>query len=112
CVRIAEFGARGHCKLARSDANMAELEAYREAVRPYGLELELLGRNELRTRYPFLGDVAIGGSLRAAAGQGNPRLVAPAFARAARSAGADIREHAPVTAIEHDGAQFRLSTAN
>ena len=107
-----EFVASGHVKLARSDANMAELEAYREAVRPYGLELELLGRNELRTRYPFLGDAAVGGSLCADDGQANPRLVAPAFARAARSAGADIREHSPVTTIEHDGARFRLSTAS
>ncbi len=107
-----EFVASGHVKLARSDADMAELEAYREAVRPYGLELELLGRNEIRTRYPFLGDVALGGSLCADDGQANPRLVAPAFARAARAAGADIREHTRVTTIEHDGARFRLRAAD
>jgi sarcosine oxidase, subunit beta len=106
-----EFVASGHVKLARSDADMAELEAYREAVRPFGLELELLGRNDLRTRYPFLGDAAVGGSLCADDGQANPRLIAPAFAHAARAAGADIREHAPVTTLEHDGAQFRLRTA-
>ena len=107
-----EFVASGHVKLARSDADMAELEAYREAVRPYGLELEMLGRNDLRTRYPFLGDAAVGGSLCADDGQANPRLVAPAFAHAARAAGADIREHASVTTIEHDGARFRLCTAS
>ncbi len=107
-----EFVASGHVKLARSDADMAELEAYREAVRPYGLELEMLGRNDLRTRYPFLGDAAVGGSLCADDGQANPRLVAPAFAHAARAAGADIREHASVTTIEHDGARFRLRTAS
>ncbi len=67
-----EFVASGHVKLARSDADMAELEAYREAVRPYGLELELLGRNELRARYPFLGDAAVGGSLCAEDGAGQP----------------------------------------
>ena len=106
-----EFVASGHVKLARSDANMDELEAYREAVRPYGLSLELIGRNDLRTRYPFLGDAAVGGSLCADDGQANPRLVAPAFARAARAAGADVREHATVTAIEHDGARFHLRTA-
>jgi sarcosine oxidase subunit beta len=107
-----EFVASGHVKLARSDADMAELEAYREAARPYGLELELLGRNQLRTRYPFLGDAAVGGSLCAEDGQANPRLVAPAFARAARAAGADIREHAPVTTIEHDGARFNVRTSD
>jgi len=79
-------------------------------VRPYGLELELLPRDQLRARYPFLGDAAVGGSLCADDGQANPRLVAPAFARAARAAGADIREHAAVTTIEHDGARFRVRT--
>jgi len=105
-----EFVASGHIKLARSAADMAELEAYRESVRPYGLELELLGRDALRARYPFLGDAAVGGSLCAEDGAANPRLVAPAFAGAARAAGADIREHAPVAAIEHDGTRFRLRT--
>ena len=107
-----EFVASGHVKLARSDADMAELQAYREDVRPYGLALELLSRSELRARYPFLGDAAVGGSLCAEDGHANPRLVAPAFARAARAAGADIREHAPVTMIERDGTRFRLRTAD
>ena len=107
-----EFVATGHIKLARSAADMEELEAYREAVRPYRLDLELLGRNAIRARYAWLGDAAVGGSLCAEDGAANPRLVAPAFARAARTAGADIRENAPVTAIEHDGARFRLRTAN
>ncbi len=107
-----EFVASGHIKLARSDADMAELESYQAAVRPYGLALELLGRDELRARYPFLGDAAVGGSLCAEDGAANPRLVAPAFARAARAAGADIREHAPVTMLERDGARFRLRTTN
>jgi sarcosine oxidase subunit beta len=107
-----EFMQTGHIKLARSPADMAELEAYQEAVRPHGLELELLGRNAIRARYDWLGDAAVGGSLCAEDGAANPRLVAPAFARAARAAGADIRENAPVTAIEHDGTRFHLSTAN
>jgi sarcosine oxidase subunit beta len=107
-----EFMPTGHIKLARSDTDMEELEAYQEAVRPYGLDLELLGRNAIRVRYAWLGDAAVGGSLCAEDGAANPRLVAPAFARAARAAGADIRENAPVTTIEHDGARFRLRTAN
>jgi sarcosine oxidase subunit beta len=107
-----EFVATGHVKLARSEADMAELEAYRAAVRPYGLELELLGHDVLRSRYPWLGEAAVGGSLCADDGAANPRLVAPAFARAARAAGADVRENAPVTAIDHDGTRFCLRAAN
>jgi sarcosine oxidase subunit beta len=107
-----EFTASGHVKLARSDADMAELEAYRDAARPFGLALELLGRSEIRTRYPFLGDAALGGSLCAEDGAANPRLVAPAFARAARAAGADIREHAQVTDVRHDGTRFVVRSAD
>lgn len=59
---------------------------------------------------PFPGWTA-GGSLCAADGAANPRLVAPAFARAARAAGADIREHTPVTTIERDSTRFRLRAA-
>jgi sarcosine oxidase subunit beta len=103
-----EFAASGHVKLARSHTEMAELETYREAVRPYGLKLELLGGHDLRKRYAFLGDAAVGGSLCAEDGAANPRLVAPAFAHAARAAGADIREHASAIKIERDGRRFRL----
>jgi len=106
-----EFIASGHVKLARSDADMAELAAYRDAALPYGLVLELLGREALHARYPFLGDAAVGGSLCAEDGAANPRLVAPAFARAARAAGADIREHAHVTDVGYDGARFHVRTA-
>ena len=40
-----EFEATGHIKLARSEADMAELERYAEIAREHGLELTLLGAN-------------------------------------------------------------------
>ena len=97
-----EFVASGHIKLARSAADMAELEAYRESVRPYGLELELLGHNDLRARYPCLGDAAVGGSLCAEDGAANPRLVAPAF-RPRRTGGR--RRHPRARAGDDDRAR-------
>jgi len=106
-----EFVASGHVKLARSEADMAELTAYRDAARPYGLVLELLDRDALRARYPYLGEAAVGGSLCAEDGAANPRLVAPAFARAARASGADVREHAHVVDVGYDGARFHVRTA-
>ena len=106
-----EFVASGHVKLARSEADMAELTAYRDAARPYGLVLDLLDRDALRARYPYLGEAAVGGSLCAEDGAANPRLVAPAFARAARASGADVREHALGVDVGYDGAQFHVRTA-
>lgn len=107
-----EFVVTGHLKLARTDADMAELEAYRQAVRAFGLDLQLISAAELRHRHAYLAPDLAGGSLCAEDGQANPRIVAPAFARAARTLGADIREGAEVTAANWDGASFDLQIAH
>src|SRR5262249_3613203 len=87
-----EFAATGHLRLARSEADMAIVERPCRAAAAFGLDIEPLRRNALRARFPWLGDVVVGGSFSADDGQANPRLVAPAFALAARRAGADLRE--------------------
>ena len=92
-----EFAATGHLKLARSEADMADLEAYARLAREQGLDLTLIGANAIRADYPWLGPKVIGASLCAEDGQANPRVVAPAYARLARTLGADIRERSPVT---------------
>jgi sarcosine oxidase subunit beta len=106
-----EFVVSGHLKLARGDAEMAELEAWAAGARDYGIAAELLGRNAIRARYPWLGGKVIGASLVADDGHANPRLVAPLFARSARRAGADIREGAKVVVALYDGAGFAVETA-
>ncbi|MCC7048825.1 MAG: FAD-binding oxidoreductase [Alphaproteobacteria bacterium] len=105
-----EFVVSGHLKLARDEAEMAELEAWVAGARDYGVAGELLGRNAIRARYPWLGPKVIGASLVADDGHANPRLVAPHFARAARRAGADICEGAKVIGIVHDAAGFAVET--
>src|SRR5260221_4998314 len=104
----AEFRATGHLKLAHSDEEMAMLETYARVAEPYGLVLRLLGRNAVRADYPWFGDGVVGGSLCAADGHANPRLLAPAFARAAQRAGAELREQARVTDAAWDGRSFTL----
>jgi sarcosine oxidase subunit beta len=103
-----EYVRSGHLKLARSEADLAALEAYRDRVRDQGLDLELIAGNAFRDRYPWLGDRAIAGSLCPEDGHANPRLVSPGFARAARLAGADIRENTAVREAIRDGDGFRL----
>lgn len=103
-----EFEVSGHLKLARSDADEAELVGYAELAKGYGLPLEMIGRNAIRARYPFLSDQVVAGSLATDDGQANPRLLSPAIARAARAAGASIRERAEVMQCRHDGGKFHL----
>ncbi len=107
-----EFDVSGHLKLARSEADERELVAYAEVARGYGLPLELIGRNAIRTRYPFLSDQVVAGSLAPDDGQANPRMLSPAIARAARKAGATIRENAEVVAMRHEGGKFHLRLAD
>ena len=106
-----EFADTGHLKLARTESEMAELEIYAEQARPYGLDLRLIGRRELRAEYPWLGSAVIGGSLCSEDGQANPRLLAPAFSRAARAAGATILEGTTVSQITR-GQAFVVRTSS
>ena len=103
-----EYNRSGHLKLARTEAHFAKLEAYAEKVRPLGLDVELIGGNAVRERFPWLpGDVA-GASLCAEDGNANPRLVSPAFARAAQAAGATVLENTPVIEAHETGAGFAI----
>ena len=103
-----EYIRSGHLKLARSEADLAVLEAYQDRVRDLGLGLEIVAGNAFRARWPWLGDRALAGSWCPDDGHANPRLVSPGFARAARKAGADIREQTPVQEAARDGDGFRL----
>jgi sarcosine oxidase subunit beta len=103
-----EYLRSGHLKIARSPADMASLEAYRERTRDFDLGLRLLDRHAVRERCPWLGDAAVGGSLCPEDGHANPRLVSPAIARAAQAAGAVVRERTEVLEASHDGGGFVL----
>ena len=107
-----EFVVSGHLRVATGEAQVAELEAWSRLARGHGLTPELIGRNAVRARYPWLSERAVGASLLAEDGQANPRLVSPLFARAARRAGAAINENAKVTGVARDGAGFAIETWN
>ena len=107
----AEFTVTGHLKLARSAAEEAVLVAYLDVAREHGLGLRMVGRNAIRADYPWLGPTVVAGSMSPEDGSANPRLLAPALARAARQAGTSIHERCEVLEMAHDGALFHLGTA-
>jgi sarcosine oxidase subunit beta len=106
----AEFTVTGHLKLARNDAEEANLIAYLDVAKEHGLPLRMIGRNALHGEYPWLGPKVLAGSFASEDGSANPRLMAPALARAARDAGAVVHERMEVLEYAHDGALFRLRT--
>ncbi|EJL56603.1 glycine/D-amino acid oxidase, deaminating [Rhizobium sp. CF122] len=107
-----EFTATGHLKLARNDDDMAELIAHHLLLGAHGIHTTVLDADDLRGRFPYLSSRYAGGSLCAEDGQANPRLVAPAFARAARALGADIREGCPVISAERSNSGFSIRLDN
>lgn len=101
-----EYVPSGHLKLARSEADLHKLERYRDEASAHGLHLHLLAGAAFRRAHPWLGEEAIAGSFCAEDGHANPRLVSPAFARAAGAAGAHIVEDCEVTELAHTGSSF------
>jgi sarcosine oxidase subunit beta len=103
-----EYVPSGHLKLARSEADLASLEAYAARIAGSGLELQIVAGRGFVERYPWLAGRAVGASWCPGDGHANPRLVSPAFALAARAAGATLVEHCEVRELAHDGRRFEL----
>ncbi|MDO9711585.1 NAD(P)/FAD-dependent oxidoreductase [Paracraurococcus lichenis] len=107
----AEFDPSGHLKLARSEAEEADLLRWNAMAAEHGLAPRMIGRNAIRAEHPYFGEEVVAGSLLEEDGSANPRLLAPALAQAARAAGAKILERHAVTTLAHDGTRFHV-TAN
>ncbi|BBK38759.1 sarcosine oxidase subunit beta [Allostella sp. ATCC 35155] len=105
-----EFLPTGGLRVAYSQADMAVIEKHVAEARDWDLHLDLLGQNAMRSRWPWLGPDVVGASLSPEDGHANPRLVAPAFGRAARRAGAVIHEHCEVADIQREASGFRVTT--
>jgi sarcosine oxidase subunit beta len=104
----AEFTVIGHLKLARDEAEEADLVAYLDTAKEYGLPLRFIGRNSIHREYPWLGPAVVAGSFAPEDGAANPRLLAPALARAAREAGAVLLENTKVVSQARDADGFLL----
>lgn len=107
-----EFLPSGHIRVAYTQDQAGVLEKYARDAREYGLDLELVDGEAMRKRYPFLGPEVRAASLSPQDGHANPRLAAPAFARAAVRLGAQIAENTEVLEIAKRGNDFEASCAD
>jgi len=107
-----EFLPSGHMRVCYREEEIAELEAYAAAPEARELDLRIYSGKELHQRFPFLGPVVKAGSYAPHDGHANPRLAAPAFARAAIRNGARIEERTEVTEVEKVGDHFEVTTAD
>ncbi len=109
--RDVEFRATGHLRLIFDEDALSDMRRFAQAAIPWGLDLEELSGADLRKRFPGLGPAAIGASFMPEDGSGNPRLIAPAFADAARRLGATIAEQAGPVTLSHGPQGFQAQTA-
>ena len=108
-VEYLQYGHMRVCYRDRADL-LAKMDDYAQAARPLGLELEILTGALMRARFPFLGPEVLAASYSPHDGHANPRLVAPAFARAAGRNGAAIVENTQVVAVEKSGEDFHATS--
>jgi sarcosine oxidase subunit beta len=105
------FAQLGHVHVALSDEHVRITQTFAAAADKIGLQVELLDRQETLRRWPFLTPEVHGASWSSRDAVANPRLVTPAFARAALALGATIHEQTEVTDVAHAAGQFTLRTA-
>lgn len=106
-----EFAQLGHVHVALNDEHVHIMREFAKAADPIGLRVELLDRQETLRRWPFLTQEVHGASWSSRDAVANPRLVTPAFARAAAALGATIREQTEVTDVSYATGRFTLRTA-
>jgi len=106
-----EFMPSGHIRVCYDADKIERLERYAAEAKTLGLDLELITRDQIRARFPYFSDKVIAGSYAPLDGHANPRLAAPAFARAAARLGAGIHENTEALHIEKDGDDFVVSCA-
>lgn len=107
-----EFLPSGHLRIAYNDEMTAKIESYASEARHYEFDLELISGNALRDRFPFLGPEVRAGSYSPNDGHANPRLAAPAFARAAKRAGASVFENTEIVLVEKVAGEFHVEAAD
>lgn len=106
-----EYLQSGHVRVCYRERPelVGELEKYAREARSFGLDLEILAGAALRDRFPYLGREVLAASYSPHDGHANPRLVAPAFARAACRAGAEVIENTRIVNVEKEGVDFRVT---
>lgn len=109
-----EYLQSGHIRVCYRERPelVGAMEEYADQARHEGLDLELLSGNALRDKFPFLGADVLAGSYSATDGHANPRLAAPAFARAAQKLGAIVHENTKIVDAQKLGEDFVVTAAD
>ncbi|MBS0558560.1 MAG: FAD-dependent oxidoreductase [Proteobacteria bacterium] len=106
------YHVTGSLRLAHTDERMMEFERVRGMGRHQGMDIEIVGPQEIRRRYPFLETHDLKGALYDPNdGDIDPAQLTQALARGARTMGARIVRFCPVLGARRVADEWRIATA-
>jgi sarcosine oxidase, subunit beta len=101
----------GGLMVAETADDVAALERKHRLEREHGLDVRLIDGDEARTIAPYLSTAVEAAVFCPDEGHANPRLVGPAFARAAAALGTEIRVASRVESLRRVGGRWLVATA-
>ena len=105
------YHVTGSLRLAHTDGRMMEFRRVRSMGRYQGMEIEIVGPEEIKRRYPFLETHDLKGALYDPNdGDIDPAQLTQALARGARSMGARIVRFCPVVGARRCGDEWLIAT--
>lgn len=105
------YHVTGSLRLAHTDERMQEFSRVSGMGRYQGLEIGVVGTDELKARYPFLETHDLkGGLFDPYDGDIDPAQLTQALAKAARDLGAAIVRYCPVTAVRRENSEWVVTT--
>ncbi len=106
-----EVRTHGGLLLADDPAQMRLVEEKVRIEREIGLDAQVLSRSDVVSLAPYVSERVVGAEYSPVEGKANPMLAAPAFARAAAGAGAEIRARCALVDLELQVHAARLTLA-
>jgi dimethylglycine dehydrogenase len=101
----------GSIRLAHSRERMQEFERAKGMGRYQGMDLEILGLDEIKARYPFIETHDLHGALYDPNdGDIDPSQLTQALAKGARDMGAQILRFCPATGVRREGDEWVVET--
>ncbi|MEZ5777521.1 MAG: FAD-dependent oxidoreductase [Paracoccaceae bacterium] len=105
------YHVTGSIRLAHSKERMQEFERAKGMGRYQGMDIEVLGANEIKGKYPFLETHDLKGALYDPAdGDIDPAQLTQALAKGARDLGATILRFTPATGVSRENGEWVVHT--
>ncbi|CAM5416675.1 dimethylglycine dehydrogenase [Aquamicrobium terrae] len=106
------YHVTGSIRLAHTKERMREFQRAKGMGRYQGMDIEVIGPDEIRSRYPFIETHDLQGALYDPNdGDIDPAQLTQALAKGARDRGAKIIRFCPVTGVRRENGEWVVSTA-